>query len=56
MIMNMNMSMKENEELRCDDEEDRAIDVMVMTKLGQVLPTCVAGQLNIILFYEYEGS
>ena len=46
------MNMKENEELRCDDEED----VMVMRNLGQVLPTCVAGQLNIILFYEYEGS
>ena len=33
-----------------------AIDVMVMRKLGQVLPTSVAGQLNIILFHEYEGK
>ena len=30
--------------------------VMVMRKLVQMLPTCVAGQLNIISFYEYEGK
>ena len=50
------MNMKENDELRCDDKEDQAINVMVMTKFGQVLPTCVAGQLNVISFYEYNGK